>query len=125
MVVKSLKISKGASRWVIKIGPLAFKFPYLTSGGSSFGIIHRFACGIKNNRVENTYSTSLDDVCPVYYSLLGLVNIVPYCKPLTLEEYEEVNYKKFVEREQYHIPAEDKPDSFGWYKGKIIAIDYA
>lgn len=30
----------------------------------------------------------------------------------------------FVDREDFVLPVERKPDSFGWMNGKIVAYDY-
>jgi hypothetical protein len=36
----------------------------------------------------------------------------------------EFDYSAFCNREDYVVPVEQKHDSFGRYKGKIVAVDY-
>lgn len=46
--------------------------------------------------------------------------------PLTEEEFAAFDYEKFVERESYWIPVENKMCSFGRLdeSGEIVAVDY-
>ncbi len=39
-------------------------------------------------------------------------------------DFATFDYIGFVNREQYIIPAEAKPDSFGYLNGRIVAVDY-
>lgn len=61
--------------------------------------------------------------CPVvFYILGGFLLIMPRYKELTLEEWNNFNYLNFIGTN--NLPIENKIDSFGWLKNKIIAIDY-
>lgn len=35
-----------------------------------------------------------------------------------------VEFEAFTKKQDYVVPVENKPDSFGWYEGQIVAIDY-
>jgi hypothetical protein len=43
---------------------------------------------------------------------------------LTREEWNEFDAEQWRDREEYTIPVENKRDSFGWFQGQIVAIDY-
>ena len=72
-------------------------------------------------------------LCPVLFSINGgWLLIMPKCKVLTDGEFEGFDYDTIMDT---HIKdgvghcylkssAETKSDSFGWYKGNIVAIDY-
>jgi hypothetical protein len=49
---------------------------------------------------------------------------MPRCIPLTCSEYQAFDAQKFMNRGDGVVPVEDKPDSFGWFDGRIVAVDY-
>jgi hypothetical protein len=65
------------------------------------------------------------ELCPVKFSLpLGLMVVMPRVRVMTTEEFARWDVTKFVETEDYHVPAEKKYNSFGWLDGRVVAIDY-
>ena len=111
-------VEYGCSRAVLLIGRYAFKFPTMIYSWSNFlnGLLH--------NMEESAFSKMrIDYLCPVLYSLPGgFMNVMPRCKILTKDEYNSLKIRKKFERSVMSI--EEKPDSYGWYQGRVVAVDY-
>lgn len=66
-----------------------------------------------------------DRLCPViFYIPLGLLVVMPRARVLKRDEISKEELKKFCTLTKGYIPAELKHDSFGYFKGKLVAIDY-
>jgi len=118
-----IKVKRGATRVVVLSGNYALKFPSLYSW-------RHFLAGLLANIQEYEFSTLKDDrMCPVVFRIWGgWLSVMPRCEKLTQDDFDKLNYK--VYRPEHHtegkckVPVENKFDSFGWYNGKIVAIDY-
>lgn len=111
----------GATRTVILVGGLAFKFPSLAYGWRPF------LRGLLANMQERDWwhSSANDGLCPIRFSLPGgFLVVMPRCEPVV--DVAKV-YESFVERGSHRIPAENKDDSFGWLGGDVghlVVVDY-
>jgi len=109
---------RGMTREVFLIGKYAFKIP-------SFRSYKLFLLGILGNMQEHQFYSIMKDerMCPVLFaSPLKLLIIMPRCIESNLSQKEltkmsETNY-------WFSVPVEFKPCSFGYYKGKLVAVDY-
>lgn len=113
---------QGSTRWVIFIGAFAFKIPSLYSWKN-------FLWGLLANMQEREFSKIHDmseKLCPVKFSLpLGLLVVMPRVRVLNEGELSREALEKFcTANDNYTIPAELKHNSFGYFKGKLVAIDY-
>ena len=118
-MAKIFNIKYGASRTVFLTTKYAIKRP-------SFQSYRLFLHGLLANLQEVKFSKSkLDGLCPViFYLPLGLLVVMPRCRVLTFDEFDPKKLEEFIDKENYRIPAELKPDSFGYLNGKLVAIDY-
>jgi hypothetical protein len=65
------------------------------------------------------------ELCPVLFSLpLGLLIVMPRARELSDSEFSQIDFHGFIERDGYRVPVEAKSNSFGWLKGRLVAIDY-
>lgn len=116
-----MKVCNGTHRTTYLVAGLAIKFPVIKT-------YKMFLHGLLANLQEVEFSKAAwPELCPVIFSLpLGLLVVMKRAEPLTTEEYIELcrNYKKFVDKEDYLVPVENKMDSFGKINGKIVAVDY-
>lgn len=85
--------------------------------------------GLLANMQEHEFSKIQDmseKLCPVKFSLpLGLLVVMPRVRVLNEGELSREALEKFcTANDSYTIPAELKHDSFGYFKGKLVAIDY-
>ncbi len=110
---------RGVTRTVLLTRRWAIKFPTLRSW-------RLFLCGLLANMSEAQFSAARwPELCPVVLHLpLGILIIMPRATMLTDTEWDVFDYAGFTQREDYHVPAEQKQDGFGWWHGKIVAIDY-
>lgn len=123
-----MEIKGGCTRHCLLIGNYAIKIPRLNYGWQLF------LRGLLGNMQEVHFNTMKDDrMAPVIFNIPGgWLIVMPRCKELTLAEYEDVDRKMFdsnychetQEFTKCRVPAESKASSFGWYNGKIVAIDY-
>ena len=114
-----LEVKHGASRVVILTKNYAIKLP-------TWKHYRLFLHGLLANMQEGTWGeVGYEGFAPVIRSNpLGFYVVMKRAREMTMEEYLEFDYLAFVDRPDYRIPAENKPDSFGWIDGKIVAIDY-
>ena len=114
-------LKKGSNRWVFLIGRFAFKIPSLYS-------YKNFLWGLLANMQEkefNSIDELKDRLCPViFYIPFGLLVVMPRARVLKIDEISKEELEKFCTLEEKYIPAELKHDSFGYFKGKLVAIDY-
>jgi len=125
-------INLGVTRHVLLIGDYAVKIPRLNYGW------RLFLLGLLAN-MQETHFGNMDDkrVCPVIFGMFGgWFIIMPRCAPITDSEFKElVDLDYFWNQEFDHsefeaipgvhkVPVEYKADSFAWYKGQIVAVDY-
>jgi hypothetical protein len=123
---------KGATRVVLLTKKYAIKFPRF------YGWEH-FLRGLLANMQEVEFNTMKDErLCPVkFYIPGGWLLVMPRCTPITEQTFLNLDIARFWpnESEDYHpdnecdprgfnAPVENKQDSFGWYNGEIVAIDY-
>ena len=110
----------GISRDVFLIGKYAFKFASPRYG------YDKFLQGLLANMQETTFSKAgWPELCPVLVSVPGgFLNIMVRTRVMTDEEFDDFEFKGFIERDGYIVPVEAKSDSFGWLDGKVVAIDY-
>lgn len=113
-----MPVKHGSSRSVILVGNYAIKFPRVWTWRSFWrGFIH--------NLNEREWSGFAPQLCPVLFCFPGgLFLIMPRCRPLTRKDYMGLCMKEMLIYQGTCLPAEDKIDSFGWHKEKIVIIDY-
>lgn len=111
---------QGVTREVLLVGRYAIKIPKLIYGW------HKFLCGLLANMQEAQFSAcGWPELCPVIFSIPGgWLVIMRRADPLTDEQWEAFDARKFVDRHDRCIPAETKRDSFGFLAGRIVALDY-
>ena len=128
-----MKICNGTTRLVILIGKYAGKIPQIKYGWELF------LRGLLANMQEIEFAALKDcRMCPIkYYISGGWLIIMPRCLPITEEEFLILSYDKFwpnsnedyhpnnvCEKVSFNVPVENKQDSFGYYNGEIVAVDY-
>jgi len=117
-------IKTGATRYVLIIGNLAFKFP------SWFSWSH-FLQGMVANMAEYQFSRVdiyQGKVCPILFRIPGgFLNVMPRCRIMTDEEFDMKAMVEFCRcSDDFYLPTEYKSDSYGWTKdGNLVAVDYA
>ena len=101
------------------IGEVAVKIPSLVEW-------RLFLLGLLANMQESKFSkTGWPELCPVLFSIPGgFMVIQKRAVPVCEEEYFAMSFEDLTIRDNYIVPAEDKPDSWGKIKGKIVAVDY-
>lgn len=116
-----VKVSKGSSRYVLLIGNLAFKFPYFYSWKT-------FLLGLLGNMQEVEFSKVTEmksKLCPIkFYLPLGFLVVMPKVRILVNNELSKDYLEKFCNLETCVIPAEIKSDSFGYYRDKLVVVDF-
>jgi hypothetical protein len=112
-----MQVMHGTGRIAIQISKMVFKVPKNLNGYIS-NIIETI-----NWWKYKPYRTYL---CPVWFNLFGIIEIMPYCSKVTSEEIiQEKNLCEFVEQNYDHPLFKDmKNENLGWRKGKIVKIDY-
>lgn len=115
-----MQITNGITRTVLLTKNYAIKFPRLRSHGEGFrGLLWQICRGILANQSELEWSNYSDELCPVLYSMAGIINVYPRVRVATSEEFCK-NYKKM----KFKTPSDKKSSNFGWYKNKFVWIDY-
>ena len=123
-----VKVESGCFRRVFLFWGLAVKVPQTYSW-------RNFLTGLLTNmserRIWRKWPAELRGrLCPVLFSdPLGFVVIMPRLRLLSYEELGHAfpSRKAFygaVRSEGLAIPVERKADSWGWFKGRVVAIDY-
>lgn len=109
----------GTTRTVLLTKNYAFKFP-------TFVEWRLFLKGLLGNIQETQFSPLSKQLCPVLFSIPGgFLVVMPRCKPLTLDEFSNLDYESFIYKTpDLVLPVENKLDSFGLYEGRIVAVDY-
>lgn len=111
---------QGATRIVVLTRRHAIKIPNVCDGW------RLFLSGLLANMQERRVSAlGWPELCPVNWSIPGgWVVVMPRAKVLSDGEFFAFDVKGFVEQQDYTLPVETKPNSFGWIDGRIVAIDY-
>ena len=111
----------GTTRWVLLTRNYAIKLPTLIDW-------RLFLLGLLANMNERFFYLSFQKgspelaqrLCPIVFSAPGgWLVVMRRAQPLDRDDFElcaQINWK--------YIPVERKPDSFGWFEGRIVAIDY-
>ncbi len=118
---QSMKLLRnGSTRWVLLIGRFAVKIPSLHSW-------KRFLNGLLANLQEVEFwgcKEMRPKLCPVlFYIPLGFLVVMPRVRIL-VDELSVEELERFCLDENFTVPAEPKMDSFGWYEGRLVAVDY-
>jgi hypothetical protein len=111
--------SSGVTRVVFMTRENVYKFP-------TFESWRNFLNGLLANMQERRLSaTGWPELCPVKFALPGgLLVVMPRALPVSDHEWEVFDYERYVDRESYTIPVENKRSSFGVLRGRLVAIDY-
>lgn len=113
---------KGSSREVIIVGKWVIKIPRLYSWET-------FLWGLLSNIQECEFGRlGWPELCPVTWAIPGgFLLIMPYCRIPDVEIFSEFVIREIIiNAEKYGriIPAEIKPDSWGYYNDRLVAVDY-
>lgn len=115
-----LQTARGATRFVIITRRRAYKLPRLLSW-------RHFLCGLLANMQEAQFGrTGWPELCPVLWSLPGgFLVVMPRAQICTPDDFPpEEEMTRLIIKDDYVVPAELKPDSWGWWNGRLVAIDY-
>lgn len=120
-----MNVKFGCTRYVLLTKKYAIKVPQFKYSW------RHFLLGLLANMQERDFSKIKDNrLCPVLFSITGgWLIIMPRCKPINRKDFLALDIKKFWTKDTnkhdtWYIPVENKEDSFGWYKGNIVALDY-
>lgn len=123
-----IKIDRtGCTRIVVLTKRYAFKFPNFLDGWPRL-----FYTGLLANLQEKCFAgVGWPELCPVKWSLpWGFLVVMPRCQVLSDDEFLSIDYAEWIKRGEdlpkgeWVIPVEPKSNSFGWYEGRVVAIDY-
>lgn len=121
-----MKIKRGTTRTVILVGSVALKIP-------TFKSWRLFLSGLQANMNEVMFGTMGHPLlAPVKWSLPGgLLVVMLRCKVWPTYSNEGAENLAFWREQAKQFPelpllelVEDKVDSVGEYKGRILAVDY-
>lgn len=120
-----MKTAWGCTRFVIVTKRWAIKIPNFKYGWKA--VLQGLLANLQERRFYRT-GFGVPKICPVLFSdPLGLVVIMPACevldRSLTDDELEGFFGVPWGDT-TLNVPVEDKPENFGWYDGRIVAIDY-
>jgi hypothetical protein len=115
----------GCTRAVLLIGRYAVKVPTLRSW-------KHFLLGLIANMQERVFSAAnWPELCPVVWaSWGGWLLVMRRAEPITPDQWEAFyptvkdGWLCGVEGSGYYVPCEPKRNSFGWYGGRIVCLDY-
>lgn len=114
-----IEIRRGITRTVLLTRSWAIKIPSLRSHDNGLrGLLWSITRGISANLSELDWSGS-PGTCPVRWTLAGLINVYPRCRPvehdLTDEDYSSTGFLG---------PTDRKPTNLGRLGDKLVWIDY-
>lgn len=112
-------IRRGLTRTVLLTRRWAIKVPRMASHDDGLaGVLWSLARGVSANLSEREKSDRRG-VCPVRWSLAGLVNVYPRCEEVdhepTEEEYAAIGYLG---------PTDKGPDNVGYLDGRMVFVDF-
>ncbi len=112
-----MKISQGSTRIVFIFDKIVVKIP-------NFMVNHNFFLyGCYANWSERNFCKTSDDVTMIAYSYFcswfGLIQIQAKCEP----KEEHLTQKEIDEYDHLHR-GDYKKSNFGYYKGKLVCLDY-
>ena len=113
---------KGSSRDVFIIGRWVVKIPKVYSWET-------FLWGLLSNIQEREFSNlEWPELCPVIWSIPGgFLLVMPNCSIIERENFSESIVNEIINNANKSgrtIPAEIKHDSWGYYKNRLVAVDY-
>lgn len=119
-------IRTGCTRIVVLLGSYAIKVPITTDGWRAF------LKGLLANMQEVSFArTGWPELCPVLFSLPGgWLLVMPRVREMTDEEFHSLDYGEWIKAGrdlkagEWVVPVEAKSNSFGFFEGHIVAIDY-
>lgn len=119
LVHKNCRIAQGVTRHVLLVGSVAIKVPRVSEW-------RLFLLGLLANMQEAIFSkTRWPELCPVLWHVPGgWLVVMRRARVLTDDEFAALDLESWVDRGDYVIPAEVKPDSFGYLDGQLVAVDY-
>lgn len=119
-----MKFKSGTTRITILIGRLAFKIPIMNS-------LKYFVKGWLGNIDERDAWKNYDKkgklLCPVYFSLAGLINIMPKAEPVVNIDFDKQWALNFYKDAGVHIDVCSGWKNFGYIKNvhQPVLLDYA
>ncbi|MDR2527112.1 MAG: hypothetical protein LBC92_04520 [Rickettsiales bacterium] len=126
-----MQITQGKNRIVIILKRFVIKIPSinLTCCGATKGIFamskYSFMKNLKSNyteyKVYKKYGKKYKELCPVWFSLFGLLNIMPKCEPNT--EFVSNTMIKYY-RTLLNDNTLSQTYNVGRYNGKFVIYDY-
>lgn len=108
-----IEVHRGITRTVFVTRRWAIKVPRLKRGDALWSVTR----GIQANLSERNWSLH-PGVCPVRWSLAGLVNVYPRCEPA--DPGRDIDYVAIG----FHSTSDRKPENVGWLGGCLVWIDY-
>ena len=115
-----MRVAQGATRTVFLTTRYAIKIPRCIEW-------RLFLHGLLANMQEAHFWRHLrsDKLCPILWRCPGgFLLVMPRAVPLSREEFATFDTRAFRCEGTWVVPVEDKQDSFGWYQGRIVAVDY-
>lgn len=113
-----METRRGITRTVLLTRRWAVKVPSLRPHGNGVrGLLWSACRGILANLSELEWSES-PGVCPVRWTLAGIVNVYPRCEPLPVDAV--VDYDGIGAL----FPSDRKADNVGYLNGRLVWIDY-
>lgn len=109
-----IEVKHGTSRLVLLIGPYAVKIPHPQRW-------HGFLYGlIANSNEAKLGRLGEPGLCPVLFSVRGgWLVVMPRCEPLGKAQFEALPCAPPARGAVEH-----KRDSFGLFRGRVVAVDY-
>lgn len=113
-----IEVRRGITRTVLLVGRWAIKVPSLrTHGNGARGLLWSVTRGISANLSEIEWSDT-PAVCPVRWSLAGIVNVYPRCE--LVGDDEDIDYHAIGQL----WPSDKKPENLGRLNGRLVWIDF-
>lgn len=114
-----MMVHLGATRLVILAGRWAIKLPRPWPW-------RLFLFGLLANMQEREFARAgWPELCPLAWSVPGGFLLVMHAaRPLTNDEWERLDPVMWRDQPNYYVPVEAKRDSFGVFRGRIVAVDY-
>lgn len=113
-----MRIERGITRTVFITRRWAIKVPSSRANGNGVrGVLWSLTRGVQANLSELEWSGS-PGVCPVRWSLAGLVSVYPRCEsvdPDLVVDFQSIGCLG---------PADKKHQNLGWLDGRIVFVDY-